>query len=250
MRSSVSLFVAAVALGLSGCATDDAGSGELSGLPEPEPSVAVDDAISGVGPTGFPGVDLPIPAEARSVAVTFECDGGEPFSLELGDSMMLGQAPLSGTCDGESELTWPITAKTGPTLGVFVADGVAWVATTEFSTDEFVVDAALTSDCTRFSDVYSALLNADTGYTQYNAFDETEWALRVDAASAELEDLANTAESSLREEFARMSRAVSDPTRAVGSAVTTAAAQELTGPIGEACAVNQTPVIIQSEFGG
>lgn len=104
--------------------------------------------------------------------------------------------------------------------------------------------------CSRISEIYSALFNADTGYTQYSAFGVEEWASRVDAASAELAHLANSAESSLHEAFIRMSAAVSDPNRVVGSAVTTAAAQEPLGEIGETCAVNQTPVTIQAEFGG
>ena len=247
---SAALLLAFTTVTLSACATDAAEQGELVGPPEPAPSVSVGDPITGVGPTGFPGVGMPIPDDAASVTVTFACTGGGQFSVELGDSMMLGQAPLSGTCDGESTLSWPIVEKTGPTLSVLVAEEVQWVATPEFSTEEFVVDAELSSDCSRISEIYSALFNADTGYTQYSAFGVEEWASRVDAASAELADLANSAESSLHEAFTRMSAAVSDPNRVVGSAVTTAAAQELLGEIGETCAVNQTPVTIQAEFGG
>jgi hypothetical protein len=249
-RWSAVLLVTIAAAVLTACASGGAEPGELPGLPESEPSISIGDSIAGVGPTEFPGMDMPMPADARSVTVTFACTGGERFSLEIGDSMMLGQAPLSGTCDGESTLSWPIVEKTGPTLSVYLADGVEWEATPEFSTEEFVVDAALTSDCSRFSDVYSALLNADTGYTQYKAFDATEWTSHVDEASADLVSLTSDAQPSLRAALTRLSEAVSDPNRAAGAAVMTEAAQEPLGEIGDVCAVNQTPVIIKAEFGG
>jgi len=175
--------------------------------------------------------------------------GGGNFSVEIGDSMMLGQAPLSGTCDGASELSWPISERTGPTLSVIVPEGIEWVATPTFSTEEFASDFDLKSDCGQFSDVYSALMNADTGYTHYNAFDAAEWTSRVDRAAAELDTLATAAQSPLGDALTQVYTVVSDPGRTVGS-VLTADAQAPIGEISEACNANQTPLILKAEFGG
>lgn len=205
--------------------------------------------VSGVGPTGFPGVDFPIPADARSLVLTFECAGGGDFTVELGDSMMLGQSPLSGICVGETELAWPIGDKTAPTLGVTVAEGIEWMATPTFSSEEFSFDAALKAECEQFSDVYSALMNADTGYTQYGAFDAAEWTSRVDRASTQLGALATASSSPLGGAYAQLRAVVDDPERSVGAALT-AEAQSPIGEISEACGANQTPLILKAEFGG
>jgi hypothetical protein len=138
---------------ISGCATSPSAAGVADGTPEPTASTpsagAAGEAaaVSGVGPTGFPGVEFPIPADARSVVIDFVCDGGDSFSVELGDSMMLGQAPLGGTCDGGGAPAWPVTEQTGSTLSVRVGEDVAWVATSEFSPEEFATDAATAADC-------------------------------------------------------------------------------------------------------
>jgi len=240
-----------LALALTGCSAPAA-----SEVPSPspttsqaEPTAIAAAPVSGTGPTGFPGVDFPIPDDARSVTIDFECADGV-YTVELGDSMMLGQGPLFGTCDGVVPLSWPITERTGPTLSVGVADGVDWSATPRFSTDEFAYDSALTADCERFAGVYSALMNADSGYTHYSAFDETEWAARVDRATEELATLASTAKSDLAASFRMLESMVRDPDRAVGAAASTVAFQEATGGISQACNANHTPVILSAEFGG
>jgi hypothetical protein len=48
--------------------------------------VAETDRVSGVGSAGFPGVAFPIPGDAKSVVISFVCDGSDPFSVELGES--------------------------------------------------------------------------------------------------------------------------------------------------------------------
>lgn len=217
--------------------------------PSPSSSPVRAESASGTGPTVFPGVDFPIPADARSVVVDFDCAGGGTFSLELGDSMMLGQAPLSGTCDGTTQLAWPVTERTGPTLYVVVSEGVDWVATPTFSSEEFAFDAAITADCEGFSNVWSALQNADTGYTDYNAFDAAEWTSRVDRALDDLESLAASSQSRLGDTFAQFQSVVTDPAPTVGS-VMTAAARDTIGSITQACDANQTPLILKGEFGG
>ncbi len=240
---------------VSGCATSPSAAGSADATPEPTvstPSAGAageSAAVSGVGPTGFPGVEFPIPADARSVVIDFVCDGGGSFSVELGDSMMLGQAPLRGTCDGGGALAWPVTEQTGSTLSVQVGDDVAWVATPEFSPEEFAADAATAADCERFIDIFSALANADAGFSTYRAFDEAEWVARVDGAVAELDALAASAESPLRESFVELSGTVSDPARSPGTVLQGAAAGHIAA-ISQACDVNQTPLHIRAEFGG
>ncbi|MEH3088554.1 MAG: hypothetical protein PGN24_02790 [Microbacterium arborescens] len=243
---------AVIAVMVAGCASNPAGAPvpSASGADSYADAVsAPPGAVSGSGPTEFPGGDFPIPADARSVVIDFSCEGDGMFSLELGDSMMLGQAPLGGTCGEPAALSWPITERTGPTLYVGIADGVDWVATPTFSTEEFATDAAVAADCTAFIDVYSALANADTGYSSYGAFGEDEWNDRVDRAAAALETLAATSQSALADSFTGLHQVVVDPARTVG-AVLSPVADEWIAPIHRACNANQTPLVIRAEFGG
>lgn len=217
--------------------------------PEPSATALTGEPVSGRGPTeSFPGVPFPIPSGARSLVLDFECTGGDSFSVELGDSMMLGQAPLTGSCDGVQELAWPVPGGTGSTLYVTIPEQVDWVASPRFSTAEFAVDAALAGECEAFSEVYSAFVNADVGYTHYDAFDAAEWATRVDEASAELGTLAEGSQTTLGDAFAQLRLIVSDPGRTVGEALT--GTEDPIGRIHHSCATNHTPVITMAEFGG
>ncbi|QLD11506.1 hypothetical protein [Microbacterium oleivorans] len=250
-RFTFVVMAASSMLAISGCATSPSVAGSTDGSPEPvsSPTTAAGGAVSGVGPTGFPGVEFPIPADARSVVVDFVCHGGGSFSVELGDSMMLGQAMLGGVCDGGAELSWPVTERTGPTLSVHVGDDVEWVATPAFSTEEFATDAATAADCERFIDIFSALANADAGFSTYRAFDEAEWGARVDGAAVELDALAASAASALRDSFVELSGAVSDPARSPGAVLVGPAADHIAA-ISQVCDANQTPLHIRAEFGG
>jgi len=253
-RTRVALIAASViaACCLSGCASSAPGSPAAHGTPTPTPeasaSIGIAPPVTGVGPTGFPGVDFAIPAGARSVAVSFACAGGGVYSVELGDSMMLGQAPVSGTCDGVAEHSWPITEQTGPTLSVMVSEGVEWTATPTFSTDEFPFDTALSADCAQFASAYSEFMNADTGYG-IGEVDAAEWTSRVDGAAAELEALASTSGSALADAFSEFHEIVTDPGRTVGAVVMTVGESPF-DEISTACNSNQTPLVLKGEFGG
>lgn len=206
-------------------------------------------AVSGTGPTGFPGVEFPLEAGARSVSIEFECRSGR-YTVELSDSMMLGQAPLSGECEASPVLlAWPITERTTETLSVTVADGVDWTAVATFSDEEFATDTALAADCDRFVVIYSAFMNADHGYTLYDELDADQWTERVDEASAELEFLAASAQSKLRESFQQLVPLVSARTDQVGE-ILSPDMQAPISAISHACDANQTPLILLGEFGG
>ena len=111
--------VAAASIALTGCAGQALGAPTPTGSASPSPA-----GVSGTGPTGFPGVDFPLEAGARSVAVEFECSSG-PYTVELSDSMMLGQAPYSGECASSPvTVTWPITERTTETMSVTVRTSV------------------------------------------------------------------------------------------------------------------------------
>ncbi len=235
---------AAASLVLAGCA------GQAPGAPTSTASASPSHAgVSGTGPTGFPGVDFPLEAGARSVAVEFECSSGI-YTVELSDSMMLGQAPYSGECaSSPATLTWPITERTNETMSVTVAEGVEWMATPTFSEDDFSTDATLAAECVQFAVIYSAFTNADFGYTFYEELDADQWAVRVDEASTELGALAGSAQSELRENFEQLVPLVSARTDEVGELLS----PELQAPISairKACDANQTPLILQGEYGG
>jgi hypothetical protein len=241
---------AALVLMLAGCTPAEPEAG-----PAPTPtgetmvSVSVDGPeIAGTGPTQpYPGVDFPLREGMRSVTIDFTCEGGGPFQIELGDPMTLGQATLGGTCDGTTELVWPITDETGPTLNVWVADDVEWTAIPHFSTAEFVRDEAITSECKAFSTVYSALSNADIGFTEYQAFDEAEWTRRVDAAAVELEALAKASETTMSDAFGALLTWVRGDGHTPGALLHDTS---LIDPISDACNTNHSPLILMGEFGG
>lgn len=234
---------------LSGCASSAPASSAVQQTPTPTSApLGIAAPVTGVGPTGFPGVDFVIPAGARSVAVSFTCAGGGVFTVELGDSMMLGQAPVSGICNGVTEHSWPITEQTSHTISVMVPDGVKWTATPTFSTDGFPFDTALSADCAQFALVYSEFMNADTGYG-IGEVDAAEWTSRVDGAASELESLASNSRSTLTDAFSEFHRIVTDSGRTVGAVVMTRGATPF-DEITAACNANQTPLVLQGEFGG
>lgn len=244
-------LVVATVLLLTGCA-----SGTSAAAPEPAPTTPeptetplTAEPLAGEGPADDPGLDFPIPRGAKSVTIAFECDGGERFAVELGDTMMEGAANLLGVCDGVEELAWPVTNRTIPTLRVTVSDGVPWVATPTFSREPFAYDTALTEDCDRFSDVYSAFMNADQGFSLYAAFDETEWTERVDTAVGELVALSVTASPSLADALAKIHANASSSDRTVGEILSDDTRAAISD-VSRACDRNQTPLILMGEFGG
>ncbi|TQJ30284.1 hypothetical protein [Microbacterium sp. SLBN-146] len=242
----------ALILLLSACTSNGDAAPAASSTPTESPSTVSfekGETVSGVGPTTYPGVDFALAEGARSIAIEFECSGGATFYVEVGDSMALGQAQVEGSCEGATTLAWPITDRTGHTLGVTLPDDVAWTATPTFSAEEFPYDAAIEADCEAFASVSSELSNADMGYTYYEAIDADEWAARIAGAEPRLRALVEDAESELREQFGALESVVSDPGRQVGHAIT-AAGYEIMAEISRTCNVNQTPLITMGEFGG
>lgn len=234
---------------LSGCATTigAAPSPSASASDEATATSTAGATVTATGATGWPGLDFPVPAGARSVSIDFTCEGVGPYVVEFGDAMAENTSPISGTCGAPSSLAWPVDAKTQPSIAVTVDDSVAWTATPLFSTTEFVRDAAVTADCAAFVDIYSALMNADQGYSQYKAFDAATWTTRVAAASSQLAALAAASTSSLKGPLTSMSHTVSTATEP-GTAQ--AGIADEVAQIGAACNANQTPYFIKAEFGG
>lgn len=249
-RLALSGCVALIALLASGCTAqvEPAPIAADTSVEESPADPAPTETLTVVGPTGFPGIGFPIPSYARSLAIDFTCEGGEPFSVELGDSMILGQSPLTGVCEGSTTLAWPVTERTEPTLSVTVANGVKWSAAFAFSEDEFAADDALAAECEQFSQSLSALLNADNGLVVYAAIDEAEWSERVSRAAAELVALESST-SELTDAVRGLRALATDPAVAPGFMKGPAAEQALQQG-SSACDANQTPVIILDEFGG
>lgn len=246
----VPVVAALVAFTLTGCGAGAAGvaSAPETSTPEPTATLIPGEAVSGTESTGFDGVDFPIPTSAQSVTIAFECSSGF-YMVEFGDTMALGLAALRGACDGPQELGWPVLAGSEPSLEVSVGEGVEWTATPTFSTAPFVRDDALTDDCDEFAPSYSALMNADQGFTLYDAFGADEWTTRVDGAAADIAVLAKNAHPVIADAVARVAAIASDPNRTIGAALTpdaSAAIEEIT----QACNANQTPLILDGEFGG
>ncbi|MEZ3160190.1 hypothetical protein AB1K54_06515 [Microbacterium sp. BWT-B31] len=253
------LMVVGAALALSGCAVDDADAAPApirsssappettSATPEP-PMTWPGDPVSGQGAIEHTETEFAVPEGAHSLVVDFECTGGASFSAELATTSSLVRAPLRGTCEGASQLAWPIVERNRTTFRVQLPDGVAWTARPTFSSADFDFDEAVTADCEKFAAVYSELVNADTGFTFSKKIDAADWVVRVDRAAADLQALAAYAKSTLGASFSQLQTIVSDPARTTGDILTPSA-----GPIGDiskACSLNQTPLILTGEFGG
>ena len=251
------LAAGVLALLLSGCTSTVAGES----TPDLPPSATAAEQLPGETLSGrgvaapAPGmgggmaeVPVNVPTGANSVTIDFGCAGGGMFFLEFGDSMMLGQAPLTGTCDGMRQLTLPLTKRSGSSLHITVPENTRWVAQTKFSTESSPNDAALAEECETYAPIYSALFNADIGYTHYTAFDSAEWTKRVDGASAELEQAGQDSGSILADVFDDLHAIVSDPARSIGSALE--GSDDATTLISRVCDTNQSPVVVMAEFGG
>lgn len=244
--------VTLLAITLSGCT---AGTSSADPTPAVTP-VAADppsgqlsaDPITGTGPSPYPGTAFPLNDGARSVVVEFACEGGHPFSVELGDSMAQGQAPLSGTCDGLSELAWPLTGRVTSTLSIVIPEGVEWSATPLFSTAPFPTDPLIAIECEAFSTPLSAIVNAESGFTTYAAFDVAEWERRMDGAAERLDQLADLSTTVLADSFAQLAEVAADRDRIPGDLLIST--DGAVSAISEACNQNQTPFSILAEFGG
>ena len=252
--SAIAASLALIAIAASGCtAPTEPQSAGASSAPTPvaaEPPSAQrgGEPVTGTGPTGYPGVVFPVADGARSVVVEFLCEGGHPFTVELGDTMMLEQAPLDGTCDGASDLAWPVTDLTRSTLSVLIPEGVAWSATPFFSSEPFPTDPLIAIECEAFTIPYSAIINAEAGFTTYAAVDAAEWERRLDGAVERLVQLAELSTTALAEPFAQLAEIAADRDRAPGELLMRT--QGAVSAISESCNENQTPFVIMAEFGG
>ncbi|WAB83488.1 hypothetical protein OVN20_10535 [Microcella daejeonensis] len=250
---AAAVTVALLALTVSGCT---AGTSPSAG-PSPAATPAAADPpsgqisaepVTGTGPSPYPGNDLPLTDGARSVIIEFACEGGHEFSVELGDSMAQGQAPLSGTSDGVTDLAWPVTGRASTSLSVVIPEGVDWSATPLFSAEEFFIDPDLEAECERAIVPLSALSNAESGFTVYAAFDETEWASRLDGAATELAAMGAESRTSLADSFTQLAAIASASDRVPGELL--ARTQEAHNRVSATCAENQTAIYTIAEFGG
>lgn len=244
-------LAALVVVVVSGCSTPSgtATSPGPSETPMATSGLAVE-VLSGLGagfaePTTHP---LTVPDEAQSVVVQFGCAGGHDFFVEVGDSMMLGQSPISGVCDGLSYLSLPIEGGSDTSVRVSIPEGVRWVAQTSYSREPFESDPTLAQECEAFAGSYSALFNADQGFSEYQEVTAEEWEVRVDAAAAELDATAENSSSILRELLIDLQSVVTREDKEVGSALNSA--DEAVTLAIKICGANQTPVVISAEFGG
>lgn len=243
-----------VALALGGC-TFDSSTDSTESSPASSPAAVnppseqlSGEIITGSGPIPYPGTTFPLHDGARSVVIEFACEGGHQFWVELGDSMAQGQSPLNGTCDGLSELAWPVTGQASTTLSIVIPEGVEWSASPLFSTEEFFIDPDLEAECERASVSLSALSNAEFGFTVYEAFDEAEWASRLDGAATGFAALAAESSTSLAIPFEQLAATASSPDRVPGELLTRT--QDATMQITTTCAANYTSIFMLAEFGG
>lgn len=239
------VFLACAVL-LSGCTLTAAPSAD----PTPSPAATFpSESLSGRGTAdGSAEVPVTIPEGARSVVVDFGCTGAENFfSIEFGDSMADGSAPLTGHCGGVQPLALAVDADSGP-LRVFVPDGVRWVARVTFSAEEFAGDPAVAAECAAYSPIFSLLSNADLGFSHYDDLDEAEWRARATEGSTRLVDLGASSETMLAELFTDFGANVGDPTREVGKALD--GSHDISALIARICDANQSPIVIMADYGG
>ena len=264
-RAGLSLVIAATAaLLLTGCVSTAVEAGgearptEKAAVTAPAPSPSMPPApavistqlISGVGPRAEDGVPLDVPPGTRSVLVHLSCDPAERFTAELGDSMMLGQAPLSGPCDDARTLAWPWEARSTGVLTLWMAPEAEWEASVTNSSEPFPQDPVLVSECETYSNVYSQVTNADAGFGFYAAFDADEWNRRVDAAASLVDTLASSSTSVLAPYFRSMHTVLAERSPIPGGMTEVQEFWQGANPISEICATNHSEVYVLAEFGG
>ncbi|WP_231872802.1 hypothetical protein [Microbacterium oleivorans] len=269
VRSGLVLAVAALVL-TTGCvatATEARSVAEVASGPTPEASpdptpvatpvvipadgpVVGEQTVSGVGPRTEERVPLAVPAAARSVLIDLSCDAPSHFVAELGDAMMLGQAQLSGECDGSRTLAWPWTYGSSGMLWLSIGPEVGWTLSVTYSSEPFVQDADLVEECEAYSQVYSQVSNADDGYGFYAAFGADEWNTRVDAAARSAAALADASDTSLADGFAAMRDVLAERSPIPGGMTEVQEFWEVHRPIAETCAWNHSEIAVYAEFGG
>ncbi|MDT3329647.1 hypothetical protein [Microbacterium aquilitoris] len=211
------------------------------------PTVIATQAFSGTGPGP---VALDVPAGTQSVLVQLTCDPAERFTAELGDSMMLGQAPQSGSCDPDRVLAWPWEARSAPELTLGLAPEAEWAASVSYSSAPFPQDAALAEECELFSGVYSQVTNADEGYGFYAAFGADEWNRRVDAAADAADTLAASSTTTLAPYLRSIHTVLAERSPIPGGMTEVQEFWDAQNPIAGICAVNHSEVYVLAEFGG
>lgn len=249
----ISAVIGVVVLALSGCSASPP-VGDAT--PTPTPEVTTEIVLTQDGPpvegagSGFPtGVALAVPeGDFRSLSLDFECTGGSEYLLELGNETSQGRTTRHGTCAGTTTFLFSFYARSDDRLGVLVGEGITWKATPRYSTAAFIPDPAIEEDCEAFGPVYSAILNADAGFSDYADIDEAEWNERVDAASDELEALAAASESALAESFADLVPVLRSPDRITGDLLRST--DPSNRKISDVCAANETLPMIEAEYGG
>ncbi|WP_248170780.1 MULTISPECIES: hypothetical protein [unclassified Microbacterium] len=220
--------------------------------PSPTPSSAVlgEHEEIGTGTGSAEQVPLAVPRGTRSILIDLVCDGDAWFTAEIGDSMMLGQSPLGGRCDGSRPLAWPWDAASSRMLMLTVGEGVDWTASVTYSTEPFPEDEVLTAECDRYSKISSEVTNADDGFGYYAAFGEEEWNTRIDAAAWGMTQLAESAQSALADDFAAMAALLAERSPIPGGMTEVTEYWEVQRPITEACSWNHSELITYAEFGG
>ncbi|MEW1835214.1 hypothetical protein [Microbacterium sp. NPDC079995] len=258
------VVLTAVAMILAGCAST-AGVASIAQTPEVSPSVTPEatpvvapaadavlgeQTVTGVGPRSEEKIALTVPDGTRTVHVDLTCAAESRFTAELGDSMMLGQAPLSGACDGSRTLAWPWIAQSAPELSLWVEPEVEWAAVVTYSPDAFAQDEVLVEECAAYSQIHSQVTNADDGYGFYAAFGADEWNARMDAAARAAEVLAASSLTVLADEFAAVRTVLAERSPIPGGMTEVQEYWETQRPIAEACAWNHSEIVVTAEFGG
>ncbi|MFI8633289.1 hypothetical protein ACIGEP_11890 [Microbacterium sp. NPDC077663] len=256
--------LAAAAVVLAGCAST-AGVASIAQTPEASPPVipeatpvaapAADamlgeQTLTGVGPRFEEKIALTVPGGTRTVRVDLTCGAESRFTAELGDAMMLGQAPLSGVCEGSRTLAWPWVAQSAPALSLWVEPDVEWTAVVTYSPEAFAQDEVLVEECAAYSQIHSQVTNADDGYGFYAAFGADEWNARLDAAARAAEVLAASSQTALADEFAAVQVVLMERSPIPGGMTEVQEYWETQRPIAEACAWNHSEIVVHAEFGG
>lgn len=217
--------------------------------PEADPVIG-QQTVSGVGPQSEERVPLAVPRGTRTVLIDLACDAETRYGAELGDAMMLGQASLSGDCDGERTLAWPWVSGSSGLLSLWVAPEVGWTASVTYSSDPFPQDPAMVTECEAYSQAYSAVSNADNGFGYYAAFGADEWNERMDAAARSLAALAESSRTILVDEFAAMHTVLAERSPIAGGMTETQEFWAVQNSINETCAWNHSEIVVYAEFGG
>jgi hypothetical protein len=244
--ASIGLGAALVAVALSGCTSDQAGSALSSRKTAKTPTHWPALTFTGTGQTSE---KIDIPQGAQSMRVAFACTDvhmAAVYNLLLNPAL---GGDRSGGCGHLATYTVDV-ATTFPQVNVTVDDTTSFAMTVTFLPTRAAHNQGLAANCDALSKVGTAIQSADQGYAHHDVT-AVVWAARMKKAASDLRVLEPTT-GMLHGQLAVLTRAVTAPDAKPGDFAESGPSSFNTARhiIEQLCEANGSPVQILEPYGG